>query len=106
MNKAARWVVLGLAVTLSGCGVAEEMKQVKKLNDAIKTEVGGDPNVHYSRGSEGKVVEVKFYAELKSPEEAAAKTKQLVDQHLQKVDKLQLWQCKKSAGGVEMCTGL
>lgn len=104
--RAARWALVVLGAMLAGCGLAEDMKQVKKLNDDIEKEVGGAPNVHYTRGSEGKVVEVKFYGELKNPDEAAAKTKQLVDAHLQKVDKLQLWKCTKSAGGVEMCTGL
>lgn len=106
MKKRALWAALVIGTMVSGCGLKEEMAAVKKLNDALEQQVGGDPHVNYSVGSEGKVVKIKFFGELKDPAAAATTSRKLVDAHLQKVDQLELWKCSKDAAGIETCVGL
>lgn len=98
--------LLALALAVAGCGLGKDMAAVKKLNDALESEVGGDPSVNYSAGTDGKVIKVKFFGALKDPDTAAATTRRLVDAHIPGVDELEIWKCDKKPSGIETCIGM
>ena len=106
MAKRALWIALTIGMMAAGCGIKEDLEGVKQLNDAPEQQVGGDPHVNYSKGTEGKVIVVKFFGKLKDPDTAAATTRKLVDTHLKQVDKLEIWRCTKEPSGMESCVGM
>ena len=88
-----------------GCGLTEQLGKLKELNDDLKAEVGGEPNVNYSSGTNGKVVKVKYFGDLEDEETAKEKTVELVKKHMGEVDQVVVWKCSK-AGAMERCVGL